>query len=62
MWDLRLPAGLFFLGVGVILCIAGLAASWRPALDPTVNVNLYTGIGMLVFGAIMLLLARRKSS
>ena len=62
MWDLRLPAGLFFLGVGLILCIAGVAASWRPTLDPTTNVNLYTGIGMLVFGGVMLWLARRKSS
>jgi uncharacterized membrane protein HdeD (DUF308 family) len=63
MWDLRLPAGLFFFGLGIILCVAGLAASWRPPLDPTFNVNLYTGIGMLVFGAVMLWLAwRRKSS
>ncbi len=60
--DLRMPAGLFFFGLGVILCIAGLAASWRPQLDPTINVNLYSGIAMLVFGGVMLWLASRKSS
>ncbi len=57
-----MPAGLFFFGLGIILCVAGLAAPWRPQLDPNTNVNLYSGIVMLVFGGVMLWLAKRKSS
>jgi len=59
MWDLRLPAGLFFLGLGVILCVVGLLFPWRAALAPDVNVNLYSGLTMLVFGGVMLWLAKR---
>lgn len=60
MWDLRLPAGLFFFGLGVILCLyAALFPSMRPPLAPEVDVNLITGAAMGVFGAIMLLLAWR---
>ena len=56
-----MPAGLFFFGLGVILCAVGLVAPWRPQLDPTINVNLYSGITMLVFGGVMLWLAKRNS-
>ncbi len=61
MWDLRLPAGLFFSALGIILCIVGLAFPWRPQLEPTVNVNLYSGLTMLIFGGVMLWLAKRAS-
>ncbi len=57
-----MPAGLFFFGLGIILCVVGLAAPWRPQLDPNTNVNLYSGIVMLIFGGVMLWLAKRKSS
>jgi hypothetical protein len=61
MWDLRLPAGLFFFILGSILCAVGLLAPWRPELDPSMNVNLYSGLSMLIFGGVMLWLARRKA-
>jgi hypothetical protein len=62
MWDLRLPAGLFFFGLGLILCGYGLFVPARAAMAPEINVNLYSGVAMGVFGAIMLLLAWRRSS
>lgn len=61
MNDLRVPIGVFFALVGVILCAAGLAADYRAPLE-SANVNLYCGASMLVFGAIMLWLARRSRS
>ncbi len=62
MWDLRLPAGLFFFGLGLILCGYGLFVPVRAAQVPDINVNLYSGLVMAAFGAIMLLLAWRRSS
>jgi len=60
MWDLRLPAGLFFFGLGLILTAYSLMnPGARPALAPDINVNLYSGLAMAAFGAVMLLLARR---
>lgn len=61
MWDLRLPAGLFFFALGVILCAIGLLLPWRATLDPDTNVNLYSGVAMLIFGGVMLWLAKRAS-
>ena len=62
MWDLRLPAGLFFFGLGLILCVLGI---WLPdARAPLTraNVNLYSGLVMLVFGGVMLWLGLRRRS
>jgi len=61
MNDLRIPIGIFFALVGVILCATGLAADYRAPLEAA-NVNLYCGAAMLVFGAVMLWLARRSRS
>ena len=60
MNDLRIPIGLFFSLVGLMLVIAGLALDYHAPLT-SVNVNLYSGISMLVFGSVMLWLARRAS-
>ncbi len=57
--DLRLPAGYFFSGVGLLLVIMGFVASSRAPLTDA-NVNLYSGIAMLVFGLIMLGAAYKK--
>ncbi len=59
MWDLRLPAGWFFFGLGLILCAYGLLVPARAPLAPEINVNLYSGAAMAIFGVIMLLFARR---
>ena len=61
MWDLRLPAGIFFSALGVILCAVGLLAPSGAPLAPGTNVNLYSGISVLIFGGVMLWLAKRNS-
>jgi uncharacterized membrane protein len=60
MNDLRIPIGAFFTLVGILLVFAGLASDYHAPLT-SVNVNLYSGLSMLVFGSVMLWLARRAS-
>jgi hypothetical protein len=58
--DLRVPSGLLFLIIGLILTGMGVIyPDLKPALITT-NVNLYCGLSMLIFGAFLLLLARAK--
>jgi hypothetical protein len=57
--DLRFPLGLLFTAFGVLLVAYGLIRPAGQAGMAAVNVNLYTGLAMLVFGATMLWLARR---
>jgi hypothetical protein len=59
--DLRVPSGWFFTLVGLILIGMSIFAPDRRADLTTANVNLYCGLGMLVFGLFMLLLAWRAS-
>jgi len=60
--DLRKPSGYFFCLLGVVLTLMGIVAPGTRAPLTDINVNLYVGIGMLVFGAILLLLARRAAA
>ena len=60
MLDLRVPSGWFFLIMGVILTTLGLFAGYSAPLT-TANANLYSGITMLVFGGLLLWLAKRAS-
>ena len=61
MLDLRIPSGYFFGLTGLILVSLGiLFPDERAALTP-LNINLYAGGVMLLFGAILLLLARRRA-
>lgn len=60
MNDLRIPIGLFFSLVGAILLITAFAGHSATPIGSE-NVNLYTGLCMLVFGSIMLWLARRAA-
>ena len=57
MLDLRVPSGWFFVLMGVILTAVGLFTDFKAPLT-TSNVNLYTGLSMLVFGGLLLWLAR----
>jgi len=59
--DLRVPSGWFFTLVGLILVGWGLYAPDAHAALTTVNVNLYSGLSMLVFGIFLLLLAWRAT-
>ena len=61
MWDLRTPSGFFFLLVGLVLCALGLFAPSTRAPLTDVNVNLYCGVALLIFGGVLLWLARRHS-
>ena len=61
MLDLRVPSGCFFAIVGLILCALGLFRPENKAALTDVNVNLYCGMTMAAFGAVLLLLARRNA-
>ena len=53
--DLRFPMGLFFSALGVLIAGYGLLgdkAVYRVSLG--INVNLWTGLGILLFGVLML--------
>ncbi len=60
MLDLRKPAGAFFLALGAMLTATGMLSPARPALSPEINVNLWSGLVMGLFGAALLLLALRS--
>ena len=60
--DLRIPSGLLFTLLGLILTVMGLFSPGVRAPLTDVNVNLYAGITMLVFGAVLLLLGRRAAT
>jgi hypothetical protein len=62
MLDLRLPSGMFFGLMGIILVVYSFAAPDNRAPLTDVNVNLYCGIFMLVFGGFLLALAKRAAS
>jgi len=58
--DIRLPIGLMFSILGLLLIVFGLVgdkAIYHRALN--INVNLWWGVVMLVFGLVMLFLGRR---
>lgn len=60
--DVRLPIGAMFAVIGVLLSIYGLLTGGDRALYERslfVNVNLWWGVVMFVFGLVMLLFARR---
>lgn len=62
--DIRYPIGYLFLVIGSILAVYGLASD--PAiyarLSLGVNINLWWGAVQIVFGAAMVVLARRSAS
>ncbi len=63
MDDLRRPTGYLFSLLGVLLLFYGLLnPSVRAPLDPGVNVNLWCGLTLLIFGGIMLWLSFRRKS
>lgn len=60
MIDIRLPIGGLFALLGVILIIFGAASDpSRYMKSLGININLYWGIVLLAFGAIMLMLGKR---
>jgi protein-S-isoprenylcysteine O-methyltransferase Ste14 len=62
--DLRWPIGLMFSLIGALLVICGLSTSSNAEMYTRslgININLYWGLVLLVFGAAMLALAWRGS-
>ncbi|HMD55122.1 MAG TPA: hypothetical protein VKJ65_11285 [Phycisphaerae bacterium] len=60
MLDLRLPIGIFFLLVGLVMTVYGIVSPQMvPNISQQINVNLDWGILLLVFGALMTLFGAR---
>jgi hypothetical protein len=60
--DIRLPLGILFLLVGSVLVVYGAASDpslYRQSLG--INVNLYWGVVLLAFGALMYAVSRRAA-
>jgi uncharacterized membrane protein HdeD (DUF308 family) len=63
MDDLRRPTGFLFSLLGLILLIYSLVEPAASApLDPDINVNLWCGLTLLVFGGCLLWLSFRTRS
>lgn len=60
MADLRIPIGTFFALIGVLLLLVGAIGPPVRAPQTTANIDVYCGLSMLVFGSVMLWLARRS--
>jgi membrane-bound ClpP family serine protease len=61
--DVRLPIGLMFSVLGLVLVIVGLIQN--PSVSQRslgVNINLWWGVVMLAFGVVMFLLGRRGTA
>ena len=63
MLDIRIPIGLMFTIVGVIIGIYGIVTISDTAMyakSLSININLWLGILMVVFGGTMLFFAKKK--
>ena len=63
MMDLRLPIGIFFLLIGLVLTVYGIVSPQNiiPNISQHINANLDWGIVLLVFGGLMTLFGARAS-
>jgi glucan phosphoethanolaminetransferase (alkaline phosphatase superfamily) len=65
MVDIRIPIGLMFSILGVLITVFGFATisdSEMYVKSLGINVNLIMGITMLIFGLVMLFFARKKKT
>lgn len=63
--DIRLPLGMLFSIVGALLAGFGVATTSSQIYRQHslgININLWSGLGMLAFGLTLLWLARRKAT
>ena len=61
--DIKIPIGLMFIVMGLLLAIFGLATSGDAELYERslgININLWTGLAMLAFGVFMLVSSKLK--
>ncbi len=63
MIDIKIPIGLMFTILGIFITIYGLITLGSPIYAKTfgINMNLWSGIGMLVFGLLMLAFVKKKA-
>ena len=60
MLDIRTPIGLMFLVLGAILTASGAVSEPSAWARAGINVNLWWGLVLLIFGATMWMLGRRQ--
>ena len=63
MLDIRIPIGLMFTVLGVMISIYGIITNSNAVMYTKsfgININIWSGLGMLLFGLIMLALTRIK--
>jgi hypothetical protein len=63
MVDIRIPIGLMFSIIGILITVFGLFTMSNTEMyhkSLGINVNLIMGVLMLIFGLVMLYFARRK--
>ena len=60
--DIRLPLGMIFLAIGILMTIYGLVTLGSPiyAISMGMNLNLIWGVVMLLFGGTMGWFGRRR--
>jgi hypothetical protein len=61
--DIRYPIGLMFGIIGLVMVVYGLLTGGAPMYERSlgINVNVWWGAVLLVFGAVMLYFARKGS-
>ena len=65
MIDIKIPIGLMFLVLGLLIAIYGFSTMNNAEMyvkSFNININIWSGLSMLVFGGIMLLFVRKKKA
>ena len=57
LFDIRLPIGLLFFAIGVLVTLCGLLLAPATAGSAGINIDVIWGLAMTAFGALMLVLA-----
>jgi hypothetical protein len=63
--DIKFPIGLMFTILGILLTLYGLFTIGDQTLyvrSLNININLWSGLGMLIFGVLMLLFSRKAKN
>jgi TRAP-type C4-dicarboxylate transport system permease small subunit len=63
--DIRMPIGLMFTVFGILITVYGVITNSNTAMyekSLNININIWMGVFMLIFGLIMLFFAIRKKT
>ena len=61
MIDIKMPIGLMFSALGLLITVYGLTTMSNTEMYSKsfgINMNLWSGVGMLIFGGVMLVLTK----